>query len=385
MDQALLRSAATSLTRSPSPERRGSLSNARASIPTLSAAPSAVVLLSRAVPAAVCALLVLGGLLVAGRGFSDGCTDACMVARGYQGCLRGWPAVAAVSLTFTVPLTALAMALLIVELGRARQRCGLLALALLGTVVVPALALGLLMKPWSAFDYTVENDVNGNTMLANDVFQVYVGGTIFVLSLVLGATAALAAQGCTAAHAKSPCFPFELSARASTGMAGSLQSGAVPPGPTPLDTSSSSSSGTAGNSADSQPPRRMHAAVMGLLGLCVLLLFCCASLSPIWNYSFRSYSGAVSKFSLLGGVETAKQHWSVGKLWCVHRHALSTGRLRLVRVRAHGGMDGATAVSSGHQGDELIEGSCERSFVFKLYTDTVVFYLALAALVSQNG
>ena len=80
-----------------------------------------------------------------------------------------------------------------------------------------------------------------------------------------------------------------------------------------------------------------------VLALCALLVAACASLSPIWNYSFRSYSFSVSPFSLLPS------------------HGF--GRL------------------CGRRGNTTVPGSCEHQYVFKLYVDTVVFYAWFAALV----
>ena len=86
-----------------------------------------------------------------------------MHALGYQGCLEWGPTLAATYVLLAVPLTAIATSALTVELGRRQSTAGLLAVGVLSLAAAGA-AMGLLLKPWAAYDYLEKKDANGNEM-----------------------------------------------------------------------------------------------------------------------------------------------------------------------------------------------------------------------------
>ena len=279
---------------------------------------------------------LFAGVVTTGRSMSAGCTDPCMASLGYQGCLCGWPMLGITSVVFTIPLAAIAVSGLIVELGRLRMTNWLLALAV-GILASAGMLLSFLIKPWSVFDYQVALDVNGNGVLVNDPLQAFVGTMMFIVLLALSATTLTAIW--RSSHDER--MPTQR---------GDLQSSNQPHPHT------CHSSVTIRCEEQWQPMRAResteparHSVSLGAatLGLCAVLVLACSSLSPVWNYSFRSYAGATSPYSLLSG-----KWWEAG-----------FGHL------------------CGSKGNATIPGSCERTYIFKLYPDTVIFYACLATFI----
>ena len=237
---------------------------------------------------------VLAALVIIGRSFSQGCEDPCMRALGYQGCVNWGVTLCIASLFFTIPGAAIAAIAAVIEIGRRRSYVWGMALSALFLAAVAASQVWL-QKPWSAFSMEPYTDSNGNGVLTNDVLQVYLGGVISAVASVLF----LAVVITTVQMVRPPPLRWCATAKGSTGS-------------TTTRTSSS----------------RTAACALALFCPVVLLIvFAASSLSPIWNYSFHSYSAATSTFSLLP----------------------------------------ATPIGP-------------RNFVFKLYIDTVVFYAWLALL-----
>ena len=272
-------------------------------------------------------MLVVLALFAVGRGMSMGCTDPCAAGIEYQGCLSWTPTLGAAAMLLLLPLSAMATGNLTVELGREGSQNGLAAVAVAG-VIGAALCLIFLMKPWSAFDYMDELDVNKQKMLANDVLQVLLGGAIFLTCLVLSATAVLAI-------------------RRGRAQGGSFEKQAAGLPDSRLSIQGSGPAAAARATESTAPALDSTRMTLAILGLCLLMVVLCSFFSPVWNYSFRSYAHGKSPYSLLQG-----EFWEKGFFnLCGHNDP----------------------------------GSCDNHYVLKLFPDTVMFYAWLGALALVGG
>ena len=286
-------------------------------------------------------VLVVLAVLVVGRAMSMGCTDPCSAGIQYQGCFSWGPTLGATAMLFLLPFAAIATANLITELGRVGNYMGLVVVALAG-VIGAVLCLVLLMKPWSAFDYLDELDVNKQQMLANDVLQVLLGGAIFLVCLLLSTTALLAFRRGRGQHgAGSSDMQQQTNAEPLLSDTLSLQAGF---------SGSRLRSNNNGAVVSTAPQLDSTRATWAMLGLCLLMVILCSFLAPVWNYSFRSYAHGKSPYSLL-----QSEFWQKGFFnLCGHN-------------------------------DSGPNGGCDNHYILKLFPDTVVFYVWLAAVVVVGG
>lgn len=116
--------------------------------------------------ACLLALSVAGGLVAVGRSMSAPCTTPCMTALEYQGCLDWFPTLASAWVIVAVPLAAIATSALTVELGRLRSTLCLLATGA-AAMLAAMLSMIMLMKPWSAFDYTDDTRAQAFSVLVS--------------------------------------------------------------------------------------------------------------------------------------------------------------------------------------------------------------------------
>ena len=261
--------------------------------------------------------------------FSLACTTPCMHALGYQGCLEWGPTLAATYVLLAVPLTAIATSALTVELGRRQSTAGLLAVGVLSLAAAGA-AMALLLKPWAAYDYLEEKDANGNEILAVDCLQGFLGGGIFLTALALASAAFAAAAGARNGPAGGPGSTWKRQPIASSDPEAEV---AGEPEPQPQ--------GRPSLAGVTDRGRRPCCAALGLLLLWAALTCCCAALSPVWNFSFHSYTPYASPYSLLPDTAILGTFHDAGTTW---------GK------------------------------PSEHHWLLKLYTDTVVFYGAFSLL-----
>eukprot|EP00049_Salpingoeca_infusionum_P012255 m.221916 g.221916 ORF g.221916 m.221916 type:complete len:800 (-) comp15134_c0_seq9:3616-6015(-) len=217
-------------------------------------------------------LLSLGGgvgISMVGRSFSKNCTfNECALQQVYQGCFGGQEFTGILLVTFITPLGVFTLGGLLIEFAHKHARWTRMAVAgsfAATATICLAIAISvfvIILRPWELYNYVDK----AQTVLVNDVLQVFIGGFIFLTFLPLTAV-------CIALFKKlysAPKIPIYSAA---------LQHNM--PTLTPANSS------------------KDRTRLFLLLGFYVLLAFCCATFSAVWNYSAHSYFKHQSEYAIL--------------------------------------------------------------------------------------